>query len=77
MYLIAFFYPTILVNLCVPPNPGINPKLISGNINYAFYVATIISQSKANSKPPPKAFPLTAAMIGFLTSIMLFSLCND
>ena len=59
----------ILVNLCVPPIPGIKPRLTSGRAKYAFSDAIIISVKRANSKPPPKAFPFTAAMIGFLHSL--------
>jgi hypothetical protein len=66
MNLNAFFYPISLASLWVPPIPGISPKLISGSAKYAFSLHTIISQYNANSHPPPKAFPFTAAMTGFL-----------
>lgn len=62
----ANFSPINFVNLCVPPIPGINPKLTSGNPKYAFSDAITISHNNASSNPPPSAFPLTAAIIGFL-----------
>jgi hypothetical protein len=62
----ANFYPINFVNLCVPPIPGIRPKLTSGRAKYAFSDAITISLNNANSNPPPSALPLTAAMIGFL-----------
>jgi hypothetical protein len=49
----------------VPPIPGIRPRETSGSAKNAFYEATMISLRSANSNPPPKAFPLTADMIGF------------
>ena len=33
---IALDFPTALINLYVPPHPGIVPNVISGNPNYAF-----------------------------------------
>ena len=48
IYLIAFFSPTIFDNLCVPPIPGIKPKLISGKAKWDFSEAKIKSQSRAN-----------------------------
>ena len=52
--------------LWVPPIPGIRPSLSSGRANFASSEQTIISQSSEISNPPPKATPLTAAIIGFL-----------
>ena len=63
---IALNFPTALVNLTVPPAPGITPSLISGYPNLAFSDAIMISHIIASSRPPPKAIPLTAAMSGFL-----------
>ena len=63
---IPFFYPTSLANLYIPPCAVSNPVWIYGNTNVAFSEAKIISQNNANSKPLPKAFPLIAAMVGFL-----------
>jgi len=40
--------------------------LISGYPNLALSPAKMISHIIANSHPPPKANPLTAAIIGFL-----------
>lgn len=56
----------------MPPIPGISPRLTSGSPKYEFSDAIIISERRANSKPPPKAFPLTAATIGFLTDLNAF-----
>ena len=41
----------------IPPNPGISPSLNSGKQNRAVRSATIISQVRANSNPPPKTTP--------------------
>lgn len=46
--------------------PGIVPKDNSGSPNLAESLAIIISQIIDNSKPPPKAYPFTHAIIGFL-----------
>jgi len=54
----------------VPPHPGMVPNLISGYPNLAFSPAIIISHAIANSHPPPKANPFTAAIIGFLISFI-------
>ena len=63
---IALNLPTALVNLTVPPAPGMTPSLISGYPNLALSEAIIISHIMASSSPPPKAIPLTAAIRGFL-----------
>ncbi len=42
-------------SLCVPPKPGIIPKLISGWPKDAVVDAKRRSQAKASSHPPPKA----------------------
>jgi hypothetical protein len=50
---IALDFPTARISLCVPPPPGMVPSFISGNPNFAFLPAYIISHIKANSNPPP------------------------
>ena len=62
----AMALPTALVSRWVPPAPGMTPMLISGWPKMALSEATIISQLMANSLPPPKQKPLTAAMSGLL-----------
>ena len=47
----------------IPPNPGIKPKRNSGKQKRAILSAMIRSQTRANSSPPPKVTPLTAAMV--------------
>ena len=47
-----------------PPPPGTSPSFTSGNPNFAFPDATTRSQERTSSKPPPSAYPLTAAMTG-------------
>ena len=44
------------------------PKVASGTKNSAVSAAIIRSAAKANSKPPPTASPLTAAMTGLSRS---------
>src|SRR5918995_199906 len=48
----------------VPPHPGGIPRPTSGCANTAFSDASRRSQANANSHPPPRAKPLTAAMTG-------------
>ena len=50
---------------CVPPAPGMMPRATSGRPKLAVSEATRMSQAIAVSQPPPRAKPLTAAMIGF------------
>jgi len=69
---IALDFPIVLVSLCVPPIPGIVPRLISGYPNLAFSPAIRISHIIANSHPPPSAYPLTAPIIGLLVVEMQF-----
>ena len=66
---IALDLPTNRGNLCVPPAPGIIPNLISGCPNWALSAAIIKSHIIANSHPPPKAKPDTAAITGFLQTV--------
>lgn len=61
----------VLINLSVPSNPGIVPIVFSGNPNMVFSPAMVISAIIASSHPTPKANPLTATIIGFLTSLIL------
>ena len=53
------------VTRMVPPEPGNTPSLISGNATRAPSSATMRSQHTASSRPPPKARPETAAIVGF------------
>jgi hypothetical protein len=47
----------------IPP-PPIQPSLISGAANVAVCAASRISQPSASSRPPPSAYPFTAAITG-------------
>ena len=47
-----------------PPESAIMPSLTSGRANSAVSAASIRSAASANSKPPPIARPLTAAITG-------------
>ena len=64
---IAFDLPTARVSRCVPPAPGITPRLISGWPNFAVSAARMKSHIIASSQPPPSAKPATAAITGFFT----------
>ena len=55
-------------NLKTPPLSGIIPKVASGTKNSAVLAAIIRSAASANSKPPPTAKPLTAAITGLSKS---------
>ena len=55
--------PTSRGRRCVPPKPGMIPSLISGWPNSAERAAMRTSQAIASSQPPPKARPLTAAIV--------------
>ena len=48
----------------VPPPPGTSPTVVSGRPNTAVSSATIRSQHRASSQPPPRAYPCTAAITG-------------
>ena len=48
----------------VPPDPGITPSRTSGMPSRAILAATRRSQHMANSRPPPRAFPSMAAIVG-------------
>jgi len=47
--------PTVRARRCVPPAPGIMPRLTSGWPNLALLPATRMSQHSASSHPPPRA----------------------
>ena len=66
-----FDLPINLVNLCVPPKPAETPRFISGCPNFAVSEQIIKSHIIANSHPPPRAYPDTAAIIGFLIARIL------
>src|SRR6185437_14365705 len=48
----------------VPPPPGTSPTVVSGRPSTAVSSATIRSQHRASSQPPPRAYPCTAAITG-------------
>ena len=54
-----------------PPAPAYSPRIASGRPKVALGEATIISQPRHISNPPPMAQPLTAAMTGFLPALLL------
>ena len=56
--------PTSRERRWVPPKPGISPRPVSGSPNLALSLAYRKVQAMANSHPPPRANPLTAAMTG-------------
>ncbi len=64
----AFALPMARVSRWEPPMPGSTPSLISGWPNVAFSAAMITSHIMASSHPPPRAYPLTAAMVGVRTA---------
>ena len=59
----ALFSPTSRGRRCVPPKPGMIPSLISGWPKSADCAAMRTSHAIASSQPPPKARPLTAAIV--------------
>ena len=48
----------------MPPIPGRMPSDTSGKPKVAFSAAIRMSQARATSQPPPRAKPLTAAIVG-------------
>ena len=56
--------PTSRGSRCVPPYPGMMPRLISGWPSRAVSAAMRSVQAIASSQPPPSAKPLMAAMTG-------------
>src|ERR1051326_6919470 len=63
MISIAFPSPTRRARRCVPPPPGMMPRLISGCPSLAVSDAMRMSHARATSKPPPRQNPLIIAMI--------------
>src|SRR2546423_1136297 len=47
----------------VPPQPGMIPRLLSGCPSFAVLAAQGRSQPSGTSRPPPRAKPLTAAIV--------------
>ena len=66
MYLIAFPFPEDLGNFWVAPKAGINPILSYVSPKLALSEQTMISANIAISVPPPRATPLTPAIIGLV-----------
>ena len=60
----ALAVPTLRCSSWVPPPAGISPTPTSGRPKTAVRSATTRSQESANSVPPPKAKPWTAATVG-------------
>ena len=56
--------PTIRGSRCVPPAPGVTASRTSGSPILARSEATRRSQHRAISRPPPRALPSIAAMVG-------------
>ena len=61
---LALATPTRRGRRWVPEKPGVMPRPTSGWPNLAFSEARMMSQLSASSQPPPRAKPLTAAMVG-------------
>ena len=57
--------PTSRASRWVPPAAGSTDRLVSGSPKRAVSAAIRMSQDIASSQPPPRANPLTAAMVGF------------
>jgi len=69
----AAFEPTSLVRCWDPPKPGMSPSLSSGSMKVAFSEQTMRSVSRAISKPPPWASPVTIDMMGLLVFLKALS----
>ena len=67
-YSIARCLPSTRASRWLPPPPGMIPRVTSGWPKRAVSEATIMSQARASSQPPPRAKPETAAIIGVLTA---------
>ena len=67
----AAFLPICRLSRWTPPAAAKKPTFTSGNANFAFSDAMIISHDSAVSIPPPIAKPFTAAIIGFVRSDLL------
>ena len=61
---------------CVPPLAGSTPRLTSGTPNVAWVAATRMSVASSSVRPPPRQWPLTAAITGVQTSRPRFSSCE-
>ena len=64
----ATYGPTARTRRCVPPIPGITPRVISGWPKRAVSAARMMSHIIASSHPPPSAYPDTAAITGVRTA---------
>lgn len=63
----------MLVHLILLPAPGIIASFVSVKPIFALLAAILKSQAKANSSPPPIAWPSNAAIVGIdrlLSSLM-------
>ena len=58
--------PTSRGRYCVPPAPGIQPRVTSGRPNCAVSDATRRSHASASSRPPPRAYPRIIATTGLM-----------
>ena len=72
---IALAFPINLGRRCVPPKPGMIPRLISGWPSLTLSPATRIWHAIASSSPPPRHTPLIAAIVGLDESSSLFRIC--
>ena len=69
--------PTSRASRWVPPAPGMTPRRISGCPSLAFSPTTRKSQARASSQPPPNAYPVTAATVGFwMRATEVMELCS-
>ena len=57
--------PTSRASRWVPPAAGQHRQVVSGRPKRAVSAAIRMSQAIASSQPPPRANPLTAAIVGF------------
>ena len=57
--------PTRRASRWVPPAAGSTDRFVSGRPKRAVSAAIRMSQDIASSQPPPRANPLTAAIVGF------------
>jgi hypothetical protein len=60
---LALARPTSRGRRWLPPAPGMRPSRISGWPSLALSAMNRKSQASATSQPPPRAYPLTAAMV--------------
>ncbi|MCY1443991.1 hypothetical protein D9M71_604360 [compost metagenome] len=64
----ALAFPARRARRWVPPAPGSTPSFTSGRPKRALSAAMMKSHISASSKPPPRVWPATAAMIGLRRS---------